>query len=406
MLSGIGKKKPKPKEEEPKFEIVEPKFEIVEPKEEDTGVDDAYLPGGSMFLSDGAIKECYDVALGLLDDNVDNNHIDAIVARAETAFFPAPMGSRQDIVEYLSHAVITGVITQPKKDYFTKPSTVSSEPDRSEEEDIEEVIEEELIARRPDADDEEVTSEEEQWESFLRDDFVRAAYEATLKAITDKPGKNHKNAITERVMDKSMQFGSMVWDCLDYGIWSGDLEMTKTNYYKKVERPVKEGVPKAKKVYKNAEVAKKAYIPILDEEAKIVKKKKKGGFKTRPDPLDQKIPPQKPEPTLTPPQKCAQCGVRKGKKHKKDCVSHLTNLRDGDVTKTEGMKKLIEKVTNGFVEAEEFARSLMSAYAGAKNAISGEKVLMPEWNAVSEEGQKLFITMCEILFEEYHIRSK
>jgi hypothetical protein len=151
--------------------------------------------------------------------------------------------------------------------------------------------------------------------------------------------------------------------------------MPRTNYYVKVERPVKEGVPTWGDKQTN----------------KVAATKKKGGFKTKPDP-----------------ETCAQCGVQKGKKHKKDCLTWITDGGEAkeDVTKTEGMKKLIDKVNNGMVDPEEFAQSLMAAYAGAKNAISGQKILIPEWSAVSEEGQNLFIKLSELLFAEYNIRRR
>jgi hypothetical protein len=340
MLTGIGIKKPKPKEEEPKFEIVEPKEDPM-----DAAVEQMHSDGSDQALEiDMTDMEPEDT------DKPSVTERETVVLSEGTETRPSEIRSNKTGTE------------QGETLGHREGSQVSMEPDRSEEEDIDEVVAE-------------ITSEDEQWATFLADDFVRDAYEATLKAITDKQGNNHKNAITERVMKLSMNKGSMVYDCLDYGIWSGDLEMPRTNYYVKVERPVKEGVPTWGDKQTN----------------KVAATKKKGGFKTKPDP-----------------ETCAQCGVQKGKKHKKDCLTWITDGGEAkeDVTKTEGMKKLIDKVNNGMVDPEEFAQSLMAAYAGAKNAISGQKILIPEWSAVSEEGQNLFIKLSELLFAEYNIRRR
>lgn len=73
---------------------------------------------------------------------------------------------------------------------------------------------------------------------FLSDGFMADCYEKTLGMITDKHGKNHKNAVTERVMNEyGEKTGSMVFDCLNYGIECGDLIMPRTNYYIKTDPP-------------------------------------------------------------------------------------------------------------------------------------------------------------------------
>ncbi len=96
-----------------------------------------------------------------------------------------------------------------------------------------------MLEQDPDVSDEAVLAPKvpEHWHYFLSDDYMLDAYERTMEAITDKQGNNHKNAITERVMEQNTQAGGEVFDVLDWAVWKGILFMPRTNYYMKAEKP-------------------------------------------------------------------------------------------------------------------------------------------------------------------------